>query len=98
MKHGKNRPFAFAVGVSPCFGEGSGLKRQTAPADATGERVSLASFGEGSGLKHILNRSIPVRGQQVSPCFGEGSGLKPAGTGDGRAGRVSPLASVRGAD
>ena len=64
--------------VSPCFGEGSGLKHAGGRVQRTqGEGVSPC-FGEGSGLK-LVPASLTLAVAQVSPCFGEGSGLKQGG-------------------
>ena len=82
--------------VSPCFGEGSGLKqvekRRTQPDVAVSP-----CFGEGSGLKLILSL-VPTASIWVSPCFGEGSGLKLIMSALNAHHLLSPLALVRGAD
>ena len=60
--------------VSPCFGEGSGLKQHERITSEYDQKVSPC-FGEGSGLK-LDARLDERRRERVSPCFGEGSGLK----------------------
>ena len=61
--------------ISPCFGEGSGLKRWMDKSNRLQQDISPC-FGEGSGLKRAGFRENDRWGS-ISPCFGEGSGLKP---------------------
>ena len=54
-----------STGISPCFGEGSGLKHRPRP-PLRKQLVEISPcFGEGSGLKHLDETGDPVTLQNL---------------------------------